>query len=72
VGIVACVTFNGGFMATVSKGHLSTIWLMVAIALLGAANLVFALTSTHEIVPWAIVILLVAIELVLALSYFNC
>jgi hypothetical protein len=68
---VALVTVNWDYMATATKGHLITIWLMVAFALVAALYLGFAWTSTLKIVPWAIVILLAAIELMLALSYFN-
>jgi hypothetical protein len=70
-GFVATMTVNWGSLSTEDKGHILTVWLMIAFALVASVYIAFARLSRLRVVPWVIVSLLALIEVILAISYFN-
>jgi CHASE2 domain-containing sensor protein len=70
-GFVALLTVHWDSMTLTTRGHLVTIWLMVAFLFVAGTYLAFAWMSRLRVVPLVIMILLIVIEVILVLSYFS-
>ena len=71
-GFVALYTLDWPSYSFTQRGHMLTIWLMVAFGLVGSVYLFFALVARlTRVTPMIIVLLVVVLEVILAMSYNN-
>jgi hypothetical protein len=70
-GFVALMFVHWDAIGFTTKGHLITIWMMVAFLIAAGVYFAFARMSRLRVTAWIIVALLVMLEVYLGISYFS-